>query len=142
MNKKKVYGFNLVLLFWFFLDMTGFSLYGRTLVSQAFREDGVFFLIFSILLVVFVFKERIGGYLLVGWLAMWFITQFVSHWVFTIFGSGEDKIQYFSDTVKLIPSPDIYIPDLYHIVLHILILLSIFSVTRYLMYVKKINTSL
>ncbi len=133
MNKKTVYGFNTLLLVWFSLDMTGFSFRGHQLVTQAFRDDGVYFMIFAALLIFFVLKGTVGGYLLLGWLAMWFATQFASHWYFTIFGPAEDKMHYFSDTVKLIPSTHTYIPDLYHIVLHLLILVSAFSVRAYLM---------
>lgn len=137
MKRNVVIAVNLVLLVWFFLDMTGLDVGGRLLVSRAYREDGVFFLIYLVLFSLFLFKGRMGGYLLLGWLTMWFLTQFTSHWVYTIFGPSEDKMAYFSETIKFIPSTDIYIPDLYHIVLHVLILLAWSSVWHYLARFKK-----
>ena len=59
-----------------------------------------------------------------------FNIQFFCHWYYTIFGASESKLkgynEYFKDTVRLIPmSEKRLIPDLYHIILHILILLNI-----------------
>lgn len=137
MKRNVVIAVNLVLLVWFFLDMTGLDVGGRLLVSRAYREDGVFFLIYLVLFGLFLFKGRMGGYLLLGWLTMWFLTQFASHWVYTIFGPSAEKMAYFSETIKLIPSTDIYIPDLYHIVLHVLILVAWSSVWHHLARFKK-----
>lgn len=117
----------LLLLFWFFLDMIGVSIDGNVLVSRAFKEDGLFFAIYAILLFAFLVRSKIGYYLLTVWLFLWFITQFFSHWYYTIFGPSDHKMSYFSDTIKLIDSSNIYIPDLYHIILHLLILASFIS---------------
>ena len=62
---------------------------------------------------------------------MWFIAQLLSHWYFTIFGPSVGKINYFANTIKLINSADIYIPDLYHIILHILIFIALINMIRY-----------
>ena len=64
-----------------------------------------------------------------AWLGMWFITQFLSHEWYTIFGTGfmgdmEKKIAYFADCIQLIDVSKRYVPDLYHIVLHILIIIA------------------
>jgi len=72
-----------------------------------------------------------------GWLFMWLLTQFFSHWYYTIFGPSEGKINYFADTIKLIPSSNTYIPDLYHIILHVLILVSLMCVLSNLIFSKK-----
>ena len=53
---------------------------------------------------------------------MWFVTQFFSHWYLTITGTGLKKIDYFKNTIKLFENETRYIADLYHIILHILIL--------------------
>jgi hypothetical protein len=127
MNKKVCFVLNLCLLLWFFLDMTGMSINGHILVTRSFREDGIFFLIFLVLFIWYIFKDRIGKYFLTGWLFMWFLTQFLSHWYFTIFGPSEGKMNYFADTIKLVSASSVYIPDLYHIILHILILASLIS---------------
>lgn len=131
MNKKICFVSNLCLLMWFFLDMIGANINSNILVSRSYKEDGVFFLIFFVLFLWYVFKEGLGKYLLTGWLIMWFITQFLSHWYFTIFGPSQGKINYFSDTIKLVHSSYIYIPDLYHIILHLLILVSLINMIAY-----------
>ncbi|MGM0435757.1 MAG: hypothetical protein ACQEQA_01760 [Bacillota bacterium] len=121
MNKRTVLLINAALLTWFFLDMTGLRIGDRLIVSRAYKEDGVFFIIYVLLVCLFVFKDRIGSLILTVWLFLWFSTQFASHWYVTVFGPSEDKIDYFSDTVKIIHSNELYIPDLYHVVLHLMI---------------------
>lgn len=49
MKKKYVIITCLVLLIWFFLDMIGVKFGDKYLVSQSFSEDGVFFIIYTIL---------------------------------------------------------------------------------------------
>ena len=71
-----------------------------------------------------------GKWILLGILLLWFAVQFLCHWRYTIFGAGEKKLRgyndCFRDTVRLFPMSETrLIPDLYHIVLHILILLNI-----------------
>ena len=51
-----------------------------------------------------------------------------------IMGSLEGKIKYFSETVQWIKIEGKYIPDIYHTVLHILILLVIITT---FMFIKK-----
>lgn len=127
MNNWKTYAIisNLILLIWFFLAMTGLSIGDSVLVTAAYREDGLFFGIYIVALLLFIWKYHVGKYILIGWLAMWFITQFYFHWWFTIFGPWEGKMNYFSDTIKLIPAITVYIPDLYHIILHLFILVAL-----------------
>lgn len=129
--KKLVLIFNCVLLGWFFLDMIGVDFGKSILVTKSYKEDGIFFIIFLIAILWFVKNDKIGKYILSLWLSMWFLAQFFSHWYFTIFGPHAGKIQYFKGTVRLIPSDVIYIPDLYHIVLHLLILVALFFTIRY-----------
>ena len=68
-----------------------------------------------------------GKWILFGVLLLWLIVQFMCHWYFTIFGASERKLQgyndCFRDAVRLFPMSETrLIPDLYHIVLHLLIL--------------------
>lgn len=128
---------NTVLLVWFFLDMIGITINNHILVSQSWNDDSIFFIIFALVFLLFLLKEKIGKYVLCVWLLLWFITQFFSHWFFTLVGSWENKIAYFSDTIKLIPSSEVYIPDLYHIVLHVLILFALISTIFYCFQTKK-----
>ncbi|WP_105616452.1 hypothetical protein [Vallitalea okinawensis] len=139
MSKKVCFVSNLCLLLWFFLDIVGMNIGGYILVTRSYSDDGIFFLIFLILFIGFLLKERIGKYLLTGWLFMWFSTQFLSHWYFTIFGPSEGKINYFADTIKLVSSSNIYIPDLYHIILHILILVSLINIIIYCFSTRKLK---
>lgn len=78
------------------------------------------------------FGMKIGNkYLVEGavkdeWIFMWFVTQFISHEWYTIFGKGvmgnvENKISYFKDCIQLVHVPGRYVPDLYHIILHMLV---------------------
>ena len=128
MNKRICVVSNICLLLWFFLDMVGLSINGSILVTRSYKDDGIFFLIFLVAFILFIFKEKVGKYFLSVWLFMWFFTQFLFHWRFTIFGPSEGKINYFADTIKLIPSANTYIPDLYHIILHLLILVSLVNI--------------
>lgn len=71
-----------------------------------------------------------GKWILLAVLLLWFILQFFCHWYFTIFGASERKLKGYNDcfrnTVHLFPMSETrLIPDLYHIVLHTLILLNI-----------------
>ena len=82
---------------------------------------------YSIGLMTYYSFQPAGKWILFAVLALWFVIQFFCHWYFTIFGASERKLkgynECFKDTVRLVPmSENRLIPDLYHIVLHILIL--------------------
>ena len=73
-----------------------------------------------------------GKWILLGILLLWFAVQFMCHWYYTIFGASERKLQgyndCFKDTIRLFPMSDKrLVPDLYHILLHVLILLNIIA---------------
>ena len=70
-----------------------------------------------------------GKWILIGVLALWFVVEVFCHWYYTLFGAGERKLkgynECFEGTLRLIPASETrLIPDLYHIVLHLLILLN------------------
>lgn len=120
---------NLILLLWYFLSMTGLKVGDKYLVTGAFKEEWIFMLIPIITFVLCLTVGKIGRNIHLAWLGMWFITQFLSHEWYTIFGSGfmgdmDIKIAYFSDCIKLIDVRGRYVLDLYHIVLHILIIIA------------------
>lgn len=55
------------------------------------------------------------------------VVQFFCHWYYTIFGASEKKLrgynQCFRETIHLLPASETrVVPDLYHIVLHLLLL--------------------
>jgi len=137
MKKKYCMVANLLLLAWFFLDMVGIYFENTYLVTRSWKEDGIFMVIFVVALLLFLFKEKIGKYILVGWQSMWLIAQFISHEYYTILGGGEAKMRYFSGSVKLLSSENRYVPDLYHIVLHIFIVIALVSTILYVSNNKK-----
>ena len=88
--------------------------------------------LYSLGLVAFYCFVPAGKWILFGILLLWFIVQFMCHWYYTIFGASERKLQgyndCFRDAVRLFPMSDTrLIPDLYHIVLHLLILLNLIA---------------
>ncbi|QOR36590.1 hypothetical protein IMX26_07215 [Clostridium sp. 'deep sea'] len=122
------------LLFWFTLDITGFSLGNFTLVeSPGIKSiDFIWWLFFIMFSILYLLKKRIGKYILSIFLVIWTAIQYTSHWHYTIFGVSERKLSsynsYFRNTYHIIPaSTNILIPDLYHIILHVLIISSLIS---------------
>ena len=88
------------------------------------------FCLYSLGLAAFHCFQPAGRWILLGILLLWFAVQFMCHWYFTIFGASERKLQgyndCFRDAVRIFPMSDKrLIPDLYHIVLHLLILANI-----------------
>lgn len=138
MKRKISIAINLFLLIWFSLDMIGVSISTHILVTRSYKDDGIFFFIFLVLFVLFILRDKLWNYILAAWLFMWFLTQFLSHWYYTIFGPAIGKMNYFANTIKLIRSSDVYIPDLYHIILHILILASLISVLSHCISSRKL----
>lgn len=132
----------LILLLWFFMDMTGFCFGNNCLVLRSYKDDGIFFLIYLIVVILFIVKEQIGKWFLIVWLAMWFGIQFICHEWYTIFNDGfmgalEGKIEYFSGTIQWFQIEGKYIPDVYHTILHILILCALISTIIYSIKITK-----
>ena len=120
------------LLFWFGLDIIGIDFGNTYLVTRSWREDGIFFLISLISFLLFMFKEKIGKYVLAFWLTVWLIIQFIFHELQTITGTGQGLIRYFSGSLKWIQSDTRYFPDVYHTILHLLILSALVTTLLYL----------
>ena len=136
MGRKKVAIIaNSLLLLWFSLDMFGVKLGEKYLVEGAFKDDGLFMLISVITFILFVFTKKIGKYFHLIWLSMWLVVQFLSHEWYTIFGTGfmgdvDVKINHFKDCIKIVSVQGRYVPDAYHIILHILIVVALFTTLR------------
>ena len=86
--------------------------------------------LYSLGLIVFHCLQPARKWILFGILVLWFIVQFMCHWYYTIFGATERKLKGYNDcfrnTVRLFPMSETrLVPDLYHIVQHVLILLNI-----------------
>ena len=126
-----------LLLLWFFLDMTGVYFSNSYLVTRSYKDDGLFFLIYLVAMILFIFKEKIGKWAVWVWTSLWFVIQFLCHEWYTIFSKGvmgslEDKIKYFSGAIKWIEIDGRYIPDVYHTILHILILAVVITTALYI----------
>ncbi len=137
-----------VLLFWFTLDITGFSLGNFCLVESPgiLSVDTAWWTIFVVSSILFFLKEKQGKYILSVFLTAWAIIQYFSHWNYTIFGATERKLRgynnFFANTYHIIPSSDsILIPDLYHIILHILIISLLALIIVYIFQKRNIKTS-
>ena len=77
----------------------------------------------AVTVVLFLIKDKIGKWAVLAWSVIWFIAQFMSHELVTITGNGyENKTHYFEGAVKWLEIDGEYVPDVYHTVLHILIL--------------------
>ena len=131
-----------LLLLWFFLDMTGVYFSNSYLVTRSYKDDGLFFLIYLVAIILFIFKEKIGKWAVWVWTSLWFVIQFLCHEWYTIFSKGvmgslEDKIKYFSGAIKWIEIDGRYIPDVYHTILHILILAVVITTALYIRNSKK-----
>ena len=140
MRRKVCLIFQLLLLAWFFLDMTGVYFKDSYLVTRSYKEDGIFFIIYLVCVLLFVFKDKIGRWLVIIWTSLWFITQFMSHELVTITGSGyENKSHYFEGAFKWLQIDGVYIPDVYHTILHILILMVLISTLSYIVASRNAN---
>jgi hypothetical protein len=118
--------------------MTGLYFGDKCLVTKSYKDDGIFFLIYLAAVVMFILKEKIGKWLIVVWTSIWFVVQFMCHEWYTIFNKGfmgtvEGKIRYFSGTMQWLKIDGKYVPDIYHTVLHICILLVLISTILYVL---------
>lgn len=117
---------------WFLGCVTTYRLGKRLLVGGMGVKSAEFCMLclYSLGLIAYHCLQPAGRWILLGILLLWFTVQFMCHWYFTIFGASERKLQgyndCFKDTIRLFPMSDKrLIPDLYHILLHVLILLNI-----------------
>ncbi len=127
----------LLLLAWFFLDMIGIYFSDSYLVTRSYKEDGIFFLIYLATIILFIFKEKVGKWAVAVWTSIWFVIQFLCPAWYPIFGKGimgplEGKIKFFSGAVKWLEIDGRYIPDVYHTILHILILAVVITSAIYI----------
>ena len=86
--------------------------------------------------ILFIVKEKAGKWAIIIWTTMWFVTQFISHEWYTIFNDGfmgtlENKMEIFSGTMHWLKIEGRYVPDIYHTILHVLILLVLVSTSIY-----------
>ena len=63
MKKRSVIIVCVILLIWFLLDMTGLYFGNEYFVSQSYKDDGIFFIIYFVVFILFVFKNQENKYL-------------------------------------------------------------------------------
>ena len=118
------------LLWIWFLGCTFTWKFGKVLLVEGMGLKSIEFtalVLFTIGFGCFLLWEPVGKWILLVELTLWLVAQFFSHECFTIFGVSDWKLkgynECFAGTVKLFPvSETRLIPDLYHIILHLLIL--------------------
>ena len=122
----------IILFGWFFGCVCTYKVGKYVLVDGMGIKSAEFVMLclFSVGCITFWAVPFLGKWLLLGVLLFWFIVQFFCHWYYTIFGASEKKLKgynyCFRNTVRIIPaSKTRLIPDLYHMILHLLILLNI-----------------
>ena len=99
-------------------------------------------MIYLVIVILFIVKVKIGKWFVAVWTSLWFIIQFLCHEWYSVFnsdimGSIDGKIEYFLGTLQWIRIEGKYIPDIYHTILHILILLTLISTIIYIVKSKK-----
>lgn len=129
---------SLFLWLWF-LGCTTTWKFGKVLLVEGMGVKSIEFvalILFTLSFGSFILFEAVGKWILIAWLSLWLIEQFFCHWYFTIFGASERKLrgynECFKGTVKLFPmSEKRLVPDLYHTVLHFLIIIDLVFVAIY-----------
>ena len=124
----------LILWLWFLGCVTTWRLGKYLLVEGMGVKSAEFGMLCAYTLGIIAFHcfPPLGRWLLLALLLLWLAVQFFCHWYYTIFGAGVQKLKgyndCFRDTVRLFPaSEERIVPDLYHIVLHLLILLNLIA---------------
>ena len=118
-----------VQLLWFFGCIVTYRIAGRLLVEGMGVKSAEFgmFCAFALGIALYLVFPDIGIWVLRAVLTFWAVVQFFCHWYYTIFGASEKKLrgynQCFRETIHLLPASETrVVPDLYHIVLHLLLL--------------------
>lgn len=142
MKKGTCLSYQMLLAIWFLFSMIGLRIGRYNIVEGEFHDEWMFMLFYLLAVLVFIVKTSLGKWILLIWTGLWFITQFLSHEWYTIFNNGfmgkvDGKISYFSGTVKLFSIDGRYVPDMYHIILHILILCVFITTLRFTIKQKK-----
>ncbi len=124
--------FQIALWLWFLGCTVSWRNRGRVLVEGMGVRSAEFAVLclYSLGLIAFRCLRPSGRWILFGILLLWFAVQFLCHWRYTIFGASRRKLEGYNEcfrgTLRLFPMSETrLIPDLYHIVLHILILLNL-----------------
>ena len=117
---------------WFLGCTTTWRVGGRLLVEGMGVRSAEFGMLCAYTLgcLAFHFFPPAGKWILSALLTLWAAVQFFCHWYYTLFGASAEKLKGYNEcfrgTVRIFPESETrLIPDFYHIVLHILILVNI-----------------
>lgn len=123
-----------VLWVWFIGCITTYR-FGKILLVEGMgvrSAECVMLVLYALGLGAFHAYYPVGRWVLLAILLLWGAVQFRCHWYYTIFGASERKLQGYNDcfrgTLRLFPMSETrLVPDLYHIILHLLILINIIA---------------
>ena len=126
------YIFEIVLLIWFFGCIVTYRLGNVLLVEGMGIKSAEFgmLVVYAASILLRAVLPQVGNWFVLSVLAFWLVVQYFCHWHFTIFGATPEKIrgynQCFEGSLCIVPRrADRLIPDFYHIVLHVLIVLNL-----------------
>ena len=126
------YIFEVVLLIWFFGCIVTYRLGNVLLVEGMGIKSAEFgmLVVYIASILLRVVLPQVGNWFVLAVLVFWLVVQYFCHWHFTIFGATPEKIRgynrCFEGSLCIVPRrEDRLIPDFYHIVLHVLIVLNL-----------------
>ena len=126
-----------LLLFWG--CVTTYSIKGKVLVDgMGFRSfEFYWWIILVTILAVFLIFNNVGKWALFIFYLLWFTVLFMNHWRFYLFGATEKKIngynECFKSTIRVLQASEKrIIPDLYHILLSMVVALDLMVVLIFL----------
>lgn len=126
------YMFEIVLLIWFFGCIVTYRLGNVLLVEGMGIKSAEFGMlaVYAASILLRAVLPQVGNWFVLSVLVVWLVVQYFCHWHFTIFGATPEKIRgynrCFEGSLCIVPRrEDRLIPDFYHIVLHILIVLNL-----------------
>ena len=121
----------MILLLWFLGCTVSYRTRSFTLVDGVGIKSAEFVMLLVYALALILFHAfSWGRWVLLGVLAAWLVVQFFCHWRYTIFGASEKKLRGYNEcfrgTLRIFKESETrLVPDLYHIVLHALIIVNI-----------------
>lgn len=121
----------LTLLLWFLGCTVSYRTRRFVLVEGVGVKSAEFFMLIVYVLALVLFHAfSWGRWVLLGVLSAWLVVQFFCHWRYTIFGASVKKLRGYNEcfrgTLRIFKASETrLVPDLYHIVLHALIIVNI-----------------
>ncbi|MDR3263684.1 MAG: hypothetical protein LBT30_05170 [Clostridiales bacterium] len=128
-----------LLFIWFLFDMTGLSFGNVSLVASCFIDepiDFIFFLIFAVAIFLFIWREKIGKWVIFAFLLCWLCIQGAIYFRndysgYYLYFAEANTHRIFTENAYFL------IKDTYHLILDILILSAFISVAVFLILTRK-----